>query len=150
MTEARWNRLRRLFDEVVALPREARDAFLDKELAHDPELLTELKALLDSEAAAGEFLADPNTPILGTTIGPYRLVEILGEGGFGVVYLAEQEQPIRRRVALKVVKPGMDTRQVLARFASERQALALMDHPGIAHVFEAGETEAGRPYFAME
>jgi serine/threonine protein kinase len=86
----------------------------------------------------------------GGKIGPYKLLRILGEGGYGIVYLAEQQQPVKRRVALKVIKPGMDTKQVIARFEAERQALALLDHPNIAHVFDAGTTEAGRPYFAME
>jgi len=87
---------------------------------------------------------------IGSHIGPYRLLHVLGEGGFGMVYLAEQQHPIQRLAALKVVKPGMDTRQVIARFETERQALAMLDHPHIAHVFDAGATEAGRPYFAME
>jgi serine/threonine protein kinase len=86
----------------------------------------------------------------GAQIGPYKLLSILGEGGYGIVYLAEQQRPMKRRVALKVIKPGMDTKQVIARFEAERQALALLDHPNIAHVFDAGTTEAGRPYFAME
>lgn len=89
-------------------------------------------------------------PQLSSTIGPYKLLQEIGEGGFGVVYMAEQEAPVRRRVALKVIKEGMDTRQVIARFEAERQALALMDHPNIAKVLDAGSTEAGRPYFVME
>jgi eukaryotic-like serine/threonine-protein kinase len=83
-------------------------------------------------------------------IGPYRIVSVLGEGGMGVVYLAEQTEPVRREVALKILKPGMDTRQVMARFETERQSLAVMEHPGIARVFDAGATEQGRPYFVME
>src|SRR5205823_14789667 len=86
----------------------------------------------------------------GAVIGSYKLLEEIGEGGFGVVFMAEQTRPVRRRVALKVLKPGMDTRQVVARFEAERQALALMDHANIAHVFDGGETESGRPYFVME
>jgi serine/threonine protein kinase/Flp pilus assembly protein TadD len=86
----------------------------------------------------------------GGQIGPYKLLSILGEGGFGVVYLAERQRPVKRRVALKVIKPGMDTKQVIARFEAERQALALLEHPNIAHVFNAGTTDAGRPYFVME
>jgi serine/threonine protein kinase len=86
----------------------------------------------------------------GTQVGRYKLLSVLGEGGYGIVYLAEQERPMRRRVALKIIKPGMDSKEVLARFESERQALALMDHPGIARVFDAGATDAGRPYFVME
>jgi non-specific serine/threonine protein kinase/serine/threonine-protein kinase len=87
---------------------------------------------------------------LGALIGPYNLIKQIGEGGFGTVYMAEQESPIRRRVAVKVIKPGMDSREVVGRFESERQALALMDHPNIAQVFDAGTTDAGRPYFVME
>ena len=86
----------------------------------------------------------------GQTIGPYHLLQKLGEGGMGEVWVAEQDKPIHRRVALKLIKAGMDTRQVIARFESERQALAMMDHPAIAKVFDAGETEDGRPYFVME
>ena len=86
----------------------------------------------------------------GSIIGRYKLLELLGEGGFGVVFLAEQREPVQRRVALKVLKLGMDTRQVIARFEAERQALALMDHPHIAAVLDAGATDTGRPYFVME
>jgi hypothetical protein len=86
----------------------------------------------------------------GDQIGRYKLLEKIGEGGYGVVYMAEQTEPIRRRVALKVIKLGMDTKQVIARFEAERQALALMDHPNIAKVLDAGATETGRPYFVME
>ncbi len=86
----------------------------------------------------------------GGQVGPYKLLSVLGEGGYGIVYLAERLRPVKRRVALKVIKPGMDTKQVIARFEAERQALALLEHPNIAHVFNAGTTEAGRPYFVME
>ena len=94
--------------------------------------------------------ARPFTEGPGTRIGPYKLLQKIGEGGMGVVYMAEQEQPVRRRVALKIIKPGMDTDQVVARFEAERQALALMDHPNIARVFDAGTTDSGRPFFVME
>src|SRR6185503_18636623 len=86
----------------------------------------------------------------GTRIGRYKLLQVIGEGGMGVVYMAEQEEPVRRRVALKIIKLGMDTKQVIVRFEAERQALALMDHPTIAKVLDAGATETGRPYFVME
>ena len=86
----------------------------------------------------------------GRQIGPYKLLQLIGEGGFGSVFMAEQTEPVKRRVALKVIKKGMDTRQVIARFEQERQALAMMDHPGIAKVLDAGETETGQPYFVME
>ncbi len=167
MNDPKWQRLRDLFDAVQEMPETERKRFLDRELPGDDELREELDSLLMYDATAGHFLEapDPNptsdttsgAPLrsgggaaVGSSVGPYRLDSVLGEGGFGVVYLAEQSQPIRRRVALKLIKPGMDTKQVIARFGAERQALALMDHPGIAQVFEAGETEDGRPYFAME
>jgi serine/threonine protein kinase len=86
----------------------------------------------------------------GGRIGRYKILERVGEGGCGVVYVAEQTEPVRRRVALKVIKLGMDTKQVVARFEAERQALAMMDHPNIAKVFDAGTTDNGRPYFVME
>ncbi len=92
----------------------------------------------------------PVTERPGTIIGRYKLLEEIGEGGMGVVYMAEQREPVRRKVALKIIKPGMDTREVIARFEAERQALAMMDHPNIAKVLDAGETESGRPYFVME
>jgi non-specific serine/threonine protein kinase/serine/threonine-protein kinase len=149
MNEERWVRLRRLFDAVHELPDPERRAFLDRELAGEPGLRAELDRLLQGAAAADFLSSGDADPVLGS-IGPYRLLETLGEGGFGVVYLAEQREPIRRRVALKVIKPGMDSRQVLARFQMERQTLALMDHPGIAQVFEAATTDSGRPYFVME
>jgi eukaryotic-like serine/threonine-protein kinase len=154
----KWRRLRDLFGDVQDMPESERKAFLDRALSGEPALRAELDALLSSARTVGSFLAPRDTgaatpgfsPAPGTMVGPYRLVELLGEGGFGIVYLAEQEKPIRRRVALKLIRPGMDTRQVIARFEAERQTLALMDHPGIAQVFHAGETEAGRPFFAME
>ncbi|MGQ0720942.1 MAG: protein kinase domain-containing protein [Candidatus Eiseniibacteriota bacterium] len=149
MDPERWSRLQELFADLLDTPAPERPAFLDREVGADTELRAELERLLALTGSAGGFLAAPVTDSPGA-VGPYRLLEVLGEGGFGVVYLAEQERPIRRRVALKLIKPGMDTKRVIARFEAERQALALMDHPGIAQVFEAGATEAGRPYFAME
>ncbi len=95
-------------------------------------------------------VSPPLTEAPGTVIGPYKLLQQIGEGGMGVVYMAEQTEPVERRVALKIIKPGMDTRQVIARFEAERHALALMDHPNIARVVDAGTTETGRPYFVME
>ena len=90
---------------------------------------------------------DPEGQLIGSMIGPYKLLEAVGEGGFGVVYLAEQIEPVRRRVALKLIKLGMDTKHVIARFQAERQALAIMDHPHVARVFDVGATDDGRPYF---
>ena len=103
-----------------------------------------------SSSSSGNSVSRPLTEGPGTRIGPYKLLEQIGEGGMGVVYMAEQEAPVRRKVALKIIKPGMDTGQVVARFEAERQALALMDHPNIAKVFDAGATGTGRPYFVME
>src|SRR5262249_7869133 len=93
---------------------------------------------------------EPSNEAAGARIGPYKLLEQIGEGGMGVVWMAEQQEPVRRRVALKVLKSGMDTKQVIARFEAERQALALMDHPHIATVFDGGTAARGRPYFVME
>jgi eukaryotic-like serine/threonine-protein kinase len=122
-----------------------------------PELKEQVLSLLQAHEGAGDFLqntlaapADSVTEKPGDKVGHYKLLQEFGEGGCGVVYMAEQEQPVRRRVALKVIKLGMDTRQVIARFEAERQALALMDHPNIAKVFEAGTTGMGRPFFVME
>jgi serine/threonine protein kinase len=101
------------------------------------------------EASAGTLDA-VSSRVLPDRIGPYKILDFLGEGGMGAVYLAEQEQPIRRKVALKVIKLGMDTKEVIGRFESERQALAMMNHPNIAQVHDAGTTERGAPYFVME
>jgi serine/threonine protein kinase/tetratricopeptide (TPR) repeat protein len=124
-------------------------------IAHVEALLAAADApdsLLDRPAGSNPVatIDQPSTESPGTVIGPYKLLEQIGEGGFGVVFLAEQQQPVRRKVALKVLKPGMDTRQVIARFEAERQALALMDHPNIARVFDGGESADGRPYVVME
>jgi serine/threonine protein kinase/tetratricopeptide (TPR) repeat protein len=140
-----------------------RAAYLDQACGDDAVLRARVEALLRAEPEVGNFLrGDASPPVLdataddrvterpGTVIGPYKLLEQIGEGGFGVVFMAEQQQPIRRKVALKVLKPGMDTRQVVARFEAERQALALMDHPNIAHVYDGGTTASSRPYFVME
>jgi eukaryotic-like serine/threonine-protein kinase len=137
-----------------------RAAYLDRVCGDDAELRRRVERLLEAHAAADNFLAAP-PPVAaasgtgpaegpGTVLGPYKLLEQIGEGGFGVVFLAEQTQPVRRKVALKVLKPGMDTRRVVARFEAERQALTLMDHPNIARVLDAGEAASGRPYFVME
>jgi len=137
-------------------------AYLDKACGHDAALRSKVEELLKSHDQAGSFLEfeDLNPQITldqtpprereGTVIGPYKLLEKIGEGGMALVYMAEQKEPLRRRVALKIIKLGMDTKQVIARFEAERQALAMMDHPNIAKVFDAGATETGRPYFVME
>ncbi len=137
--------------------------FLDRACAGNPELRVRVDELMTSFEQANSFLEqkpagglfptvvyDPVDEHPGATIGPYKLLQQIGEGGFGVVYMAEQTQPVRRKVALKIIKPGMDTKEVIARFEAERQALALMDHPNIAKVLDGGATESGRPYFVME
>src|SRR5688572_28400294 len=137
-----------------------RAAFLDEECHGIPALRARVEMMLEGHLNAKNFLEPLPDRVasdgesssaaswqLGSYIGPYKLLQKLGEGGCGVVYLAEQHEPVRRRVALKVIKLGMDTRSVIARFEAERQALALMDHPNIAKVFDAGATETGRPYF---
>jgi serine/threonine-protein kinase len=107
-------------------------------------------SFLEVPACNATFNMDVPAERPGTVIGPYRLMEQIGEGGMGVVYVAEQTQPVRRKVALKIIKPGMDTKQVIARFEAERQALAMMDHPNIAKVHDGGATPEGRPFFVME
>jgi serine/threonine protein kinase len=153
-----------IFEAALALPHKQRPAYLDEACGQDTQLRQRIVLLLGSHEHAGEFLeptppAGPNRTLVvptppaeqpGDTIGHYKIREKLGEGGCGVVYVAEQTEPVRRRVALKVIKLGMDTRSVIARFEAERQALALMDHPNIARVLDAGATETGRPYFVME
>jgi tetratricopeptide (TPR) repeat protein len=138
---------------------QARAAFLDRACAGDDGLRHGVEMLLHAHERAGTFLeaTAQDRPTLegdaeqsGTVIDRYKLLEQIGEGGFGVVFMAEQQEPICRKVALKVIKPGMDTRQVVARFEAERQALALMDHPNIARVLDAGQTAGGRPYFIMD
>ena len=135
--------------------------FLSSACGPDDELRARVVQLLQAHSRLGTIdLTHALAPaplvrsmlseVPGAAIGPYRLLKEIGEGGFGVVYLAEQSFPVRRQVALKVIKPGMDSRQFVARFEAERQALALMDHPNIAHVFDGGETVTGRPYLVME
>ena len=153
------NRDDEIFAEALDLPVAEHAAFLDRVCAHDPAMRARIAALLAGHFAATDFLA--HSPVErppasrieekpGDVIGRYTLVRKIGDGGCGVVYLAEQHEPVRRHVALKVIKLGMDTRQVIARFEAERQALAMMNHPDIARVFDAGATDAGRPYFVME
>jgi eukaryotic-like serine/threonine-protein kinase len=176
-TPDRWRRVSQLFDAAMELPAERRATFLDDACGDDADLRRRLADLLEASGKAAGFLErpiipagppaaraepPPQEPSSATTatatgggearevIGPYRLLRKIGEGGMGEVWLAEQGEPIRREVALKVIKAGMDTRQVIARFEAERQALALMDHPCIAKVYDAGETPRHLPYFAME
>ena len=138
-----------------------RVAYLDKACGDDAELPQRVESLLAAFGKAGSFLQKPAVDAAVTTdeplregpssqIGPYKLLEQIGEGGMGVVFMAEQTRPVQRRVALKIIKAGMDTRQVVARFEAERQALAMMDHPNIARVLDVGATDTGRPYFVME
>ena len=162
MADERWRRMWDVFHEAVERAPGERAAFLDGACAGDESLRRELEEMLASHEQSPSFLERPDLlePLLqaedwaerlvGERIGHYRIAELIGEGGMGVVYAAEQQEPIRRRVALKLIKLGMDTREVIARFESERQALALMDHPHIAMVHDAGVTGQGRPYFVME
>jgi eukaryotic-like serine/threonine-protein kinase len=153
-------RLMSLFNEALSKgSAEERDAFLTAACAGDEALRGQVKALLEANAQAPDFLGEPIRVVSseqsldevpGTVIGRYKLLELIGEGGFGRVYMAEQVEPVRRKVALKIIKLGMDTREVVARFEAERQALALMDHPNIAQVHDEGSTPSGRPYFVME
>src|SRR5437899_12772685 len=154
----------KIFDEVAALPPSERLARLKQLCGDDARLFQRVQLLLQSDEKAGEFLElcpppSPNPTMVvslppdekaGDVIGRYKIREKLGEGGCGAVYVAEQTEPVRRRVALKIIKLGMDTRSVIARFEAERQALAMMDHPNIAKVLDAGTTETGRPFFVME
>ena len=137
-----------------------RAKFLDEACAGDQNARRELDALLEAHGRTGSFLEGPahDTPTKpyepperpGSHVGPYKLLQRIGEGGMGVVYMAEQVEPVRRTVAVKIIRGGMDSRSMLARFEAERQALAMMDHPNIAHVFDVGTTESGLPFFVME
>jgi WD40 repeat protein/serine/threonine protein kinase len=150
-----------IFNVASQLAPTARPAYLERVCSRAPEIRAKVESLLRAHDNLGGFLPErrnsvPNERVRsidiaeGTCIDRYKLLEKIGEGGCGLVYMAEQEEPVRRRVALKVIKLGMDTKSVIARFEAERQALALMDHPNIAKVLDAGATDAGRPYFVME
>ena len=152
-----------IFHSARTLPKQEREAYIAEACGGDASLQAEVMLLLASVEGAWDLVGGaesspeieaemarlkPEEP--GEKIGRYKLREQIGEGGFGTVWVAEQEEPVRRRVALKIIKLGMDTKEVIARFEQERQALALMDHPSIAKVFDAGATEWGRPFFVME
>ena len=152
-----------IFTEGVQLPADERAAYLARACGGDAELRQKVEALLHTYDHVGDFLEASSQKAsiearvesstgeqAGDRIGRYKLLQQIGEGGWGVVFMAEQDEPVRRKVALKIVKPGMDTKNVIARFEAERQALALMNHPNIAQVLDAGATENGRPYFVME
>jgi serine/threonine protein kinase/tetratricopeptide (TPR) repeat protein len=160
-----------IFLQARALAGDARESFLAQACKDDVELRAQVDRLLSARDLPTPFptlareiealreqlrtgtetgQSQPSIPEAGERVGRYKLLEKIGEGGFGSVYMAEQSEPVHRRVALKVIKLGMDTKQVIARFEAERQALAIMDHPNIARVFDAGATESGRPYFVME
>jgi tetratricopeptide (TPR) repeat protein len=152
-----------IFDAAMELPLDERPAYIQQACGGDEALRQRVEALLQANELAGTFMGtlavnlDQGAGVVvksadqtGEKIGRYKLLQQIGEGGCGVVYMAEQEEPVRRRVALKIIKLGMDTKNVIARFEAERQALALMDHPNIAKVLDAGSTENGRPYFVME
>jgi serine/threonine-protein kinase len=152
----RLERIEHVFQRAADLPESEHEAFLEAECDGEPGVRERVAAML-RRFAADESLAGPAAGMSrageerpGDRIGRYKLLQPIGEGGYGAVWMAEQLEPVRRKVALKVIKLGMDTREVVARFEAERQALALMDHTGIARVFDGGSTDAGRPYFAME
>jgi serine/threonine protein kinase/Icc-related predicted phosphoesterase len=153
----------KIFTEALQLPPAARPEYIDRTCAGDENLHRKVQALLRANDRAGRFLEELPTAFAGERvqqvgaiekpgdrIGRYQLLKQIGEGGWGIVFLAEQKEPVRRQVALKVIKPGMDTKSVIARFEAERQALALMNYPHIARVLDAGATETGRPFFVME
>ncbi len=154
------NTQEQIFGDAIALPIEKRDAFLDQQCAGDRKLRQRLDVLLAAHEKADGILDLPDTYPqtsaqldidVGQDIGNYRLLQKIGEGGFGVVFMAEQRKPVTRKVAIKVIKPGMDSKAVVARFEGERQALAMMDHPNIAKIFDGGTSDTGhRPYFVME
>ncbi len=138
-----------------------RESWLDEVCGANAALRQRIDRLLSVYSGAGAFLQSPATALpppvappasipVGSLIGPYKLLQRIGDGGMGAVYMAEQTHPVQRKVALKLIKPGFDSRQVIARFEAERQALALMDHPNIAKVLDAGTSESGQPYFVME
>jgi eukaryotic-like serine/threonine-protein kinase len=151
-----------IFHEAREMPAEKREGFLAGACGKDLALRNKVEALLKADAEAGAFMAAPTAGTTaksdaaasreqaGAHIDRYKLLEQIGEGGMGTIWMAEQREPVKRRVALKIIKLGMDTKQVIARFEAERQALAMMDHPHIAKVLDAGATETGRPYFVME
>ncbi len=150
---------KQIFQDALELPQSQRGAFLDRACRDDVAVRSRVETLLAAEADAGTFLSSPTQGGVeaterseqpGVLIGQFKLQQQLGEGGFGTVWMAEQQEPVRRQVALKIVKRGMDTKTVIARFEQERQALALMEHPNIAKVLDGGETPSGRPYFVME
>ncbi|MGQ0613931.1 MAG: tetratricopeptide repeat protein [Planctomycetaceae bacterium] len=164
MDEIHRQHVHRLYLALAELPEGERARALARACGKDAALRAEVEALLASAGSAGDLPSDTSAPAAdaapeapspvgeesGAQIDRYKLLERIGEGGMGTIWMAEQREPVRRRVALKIIKMGMDTKQVIARFEAERQALAMMDHPHIAKVFDAGATETGRPYFVME
>jgi non-specific serine/threonine protein kinase/serine/threonine-protein kinase len=163
MSTERWERTKQILEEALLLASERRPAYLNSACGADRELRAEVESLIASHEEAGsQFLAvaapelllaplqNPANVLVNQSIGHYRLVEELGRGGMGQVWLAEQTTPVKRRVALKLIKGGMFDSSALQRFQSERQSLAIMDHPSIAKVFDAGATPDGQPYFVME
>lgn len=157
------NNVKSIFGRALEIESaEERNAYLAETCADDPQLRQEVEKLVASLESAGSFMdgpaLDPPATVdgpsigenVGAQIGHYKLLQKIGEGGFGIVFMSEQHKPVRRKVALKLIKPGMDTKEIIGRFEAERQALAMMDHPNIAKVFDAGTTDSGRPYFVME
>jgi serine/threonine protein kinase len=156
-TPQQWPKIKEIVGAALEREPNERPAFLDQACAQNPELRTEVESLLAAHADAGGLSESPwaddqlaEVAQESKTVGPYRLIRVLGVGGMGQVWLAEQTEPVRRRVALKLIRAGMYDYAIIQRFRSERQSLAIMEHPAIAKVFDAGTTPEGQPYFAME
>ena len=147
MNDERHRRAKEIFLLACERAGEDRFEFLEEQCDGDPELLAEVEALLAFDLSKSAETSGSRAP---RRVGHFRLLQLVGEGGMGEVWEADQDEPVRRRVAFKLIKWGMDSKEVLARFEGERQALALMNHPNIARAFEAGSTDDGRPFFAME
>jgi serine/threonine protein kinase len=150
MTPERWTHVKEIFGAAMELHPLQREPYVREAAGDDKEIYAEVISLLQSDTTRSVFVNQGTGAASAAIIGPYHMLELIGQGGMGEVWLADQRHPVRRRVAIKLIKAGMDTREVVARFESERQALALMDHPAIAKVFDAGSTPEGRPYFVME
>lgn len=153
MDKASYNEIARHFEIARKLPEAQRPPYLDRVLAGNEEArvrVEEMLAIDQYDEGASQSGPPSETDVNPEKIGPYRILGKIGEGGMGIVYLAEQLEPVRRKVALKLIKPGMDSREILRRFESERRALTLMEHPCIARIYDSGSTEDGHPYFVME
>jgi eukaryotic-like serine/threonine-protein kinase len=154
--QQQWQKIKEIVGTALEREADSRAEYLNQACGHDPSLRAEVESLLSAHARANGLSEHPLATALldaiptSRTIGPYLLVREIAVGGMGQVWLAEQTEPVRRRVALKLIRPGVSSATLLRRFDAERQSLAIMDHPAIAKVFDAGTTPNGQPYFAME